>query len=175
MPRSRRIAQLVAALLAVVTVATGCASTGRRPSANSVVTSVSVPDRSRPTRGRSVPTSYGRQAASLAAAVPGCAAHPVSVSEPIRGLPVRTLFRLADSAATCSLRGRSAELLTFAGPTAQAATEARLRRDVAYYARGTGWVAVPVDLSEPVGQQSVVQDFALALSGQIVIGAAPAN
>lgn len=43
--------------------------------------------------------------------------------------------------------------------------------NTAYFAAGAGWLAVPIDRSEPVGQQSIVQDVALALHGHVGIGA----
>lgn len=42
---------------------------------------------------------------------------------------------------------------------------------IAYYAAGPGWLAFPIDLSEPVGQQSIVQDVALGLGDRILVGA----
>ena len=174
MREQRAVIRSIAALAlgAVVTATSGCVSTTSNPAIHTGVTSVATATPSHTSKPPSIPAAYGRSAASLAASVPGCSARPIAVASAVDDLPVRTLVQHVRSAAVCSLRGRAAELLTFPGPAAQAAIEAGLRGQVAYYAQGTGWLAIPVDLSEPVGQQSVVQDFALALRGKIVIDAA---
>lgn len=172
----RRRALLAASLLGAMLIAvTGCAShadtthpaTGRRVS----------PARTSSTTGPSAASSqtadYGRSARALAAAVPGCAARPISRAA-AKGdglVAARTVFAHARSAVSCSLQGRSAVLLTFDNPAAQAAAQDPLYPRLAFYAAGAGWVVVPLDVSEPVGEQSIVQDFALALAGHIVIGA----
>jgi hypothetical protein len=106
--------------------------------------------------------------------VPGCTAHDVNLQADATdlGLPYgRRLMRHALSGATCTLQGRAALLLSYASRQDEAEAAATAYGITAYFAAGAGWLALPLDLSEPVGQQSVVQDVALALDGTIGVGA----
>jgi hypothetical protein len=90
------------------------------------------------------------------------------------GLPrARQLLADAGSAATCTLQGRIAVLVSYPSRPAESAAASAARAITAYFAGGPGWLAVPVDRSEPVGEQSVVQGVALALGGQIRFGTGP--
>jgi hypothetical protein len=126
------------------------------------------------TDGGSGGAGHGDSAGELAAQVPGCAAHEVDLQSRATslGLPqVRRLLADAGSAATCTLQGRTALLVTYANRQQESTAATVADRMTAYFASGPGWLALPVDLSEPVGQQSVVQDVALALHGMIQVGA----
>ncbi len=116
---------------------------------------------------------YGIPAGQLAARVPGCGRHPVTARQAARlGFPRSDrLYPPSASGAECRLQGRSALLVSYAGDRAESAAASVAYRGAAYFAVGPGWLAVPLDLSEPVGQQSVVQDVALALNGRVLRGA----
>jgi hypothetical protein len=87
------------------------------------------------------------------------------------------VLTLAASAATCTLRGRTAVILTFTTAADQRRANAELARVDAYYAVGTTsgdrWSAAPEQVTAPSGEQSIVQDVALALRGLIQRGLAP--
>ena len=122
-----------------------------------------APAASRPVSG------YHTTAAALARQITGC--HPVPLTPRTAAQRLHLpAARDLGSAASCTLRGRTALVLTFTSRTSQAAVEAELRDRVAYYATGPGWSAAPTDTSERVGQQSVVQDVALALGGLVETG-----
>lgn len=175
----RTIVSVVALVAAVTGIGTaGCgssrAASGDRPTSvrpsrpTSKGTTMAVP------AGGSWPRPYGAPAQQLAARVPGCVPHAVSVRTgaiELRLPRARRLFAHARSAATCTLQGRTALLLSYPNVHSEAVAAGASYAITAYFAAGRGWLAVPVDLSEPVGQQSVVQDIALALGGQIRIGA----
>lgn len=115
-------------------------------------------------------SDYGMSAQRLAARIPGCA-HPVNAKTAIDALPrADGLLHGAESAAACTLQGRTAAVITYPTRQAESTAAAAAYADTAYFGAGPGWLAIPTDLSEPVGQQSVVQDLALALNGQILPG-----
>lgn len=105
--------------------------------------------------------------------MPGCAPHAVTVQSAATELrlPPGPPFTRARSAAACTLQGRTALLLSYPDEHAESAAAAFAYPNTAYFAAGAGWLAVPIDRSEPVGQQSIVQDVALALHGHVGIGA----
>ncbi len=111
-------------------------------------------------------------AATLAKRVPGCTPQPVRAGDSTAPGFARVpgVFTTAASAATCTLRGRTVVIFTFADQQQQARNEADLARVDAFFAAGNGWTAAPEDISEPVGQQSVVQGVALTLHGRIEFG-----
>lgn len=172
--RARRsaTAALTAAMLgSTLPLTAGCASsTTTRPRPTTTTTSVShsssAPARTGSTaETRSAPGSHSG-AEALAARVPGCTPQPLSVPAAANRLGL-TRPTQASAAAACTLRGLTAIILSFATAADQAATDRQLATRVTYYTTGTGWSAAPTDTSEPVGQQSVVQDIALALHGTI--------
>lgn len=116
---------------------------------------------------------YGVPATRLAAEVPGCTGREMNVhGDAGLGLPyARRLMTHALFGATCTLQGRSTALPSYASRQDEAEAAAVAYEITAYFAAGPGWLAVPLDLSEPVGQQSVVQDVALALHGTVQVGA----
>jgi hypothetical protein len=122
--------------------------------------------------GEHTQPGYGADAAALADRIPGCDPRPADLDGASRlGLPnMPRLFAHVLSAVTCALQGRTALLLTFRNAHDESVAAAPAYAMTAYYAAGPGWLAVPADLSEPVGQQSIVQDVALALGGQIMLG-----
>jgi hypothetical protein len=116
-------------------------------------------------------SAYHTTATALARQVTGCDPHPLSRHSAAQRLRLPDARDVA-SAVACTLRGRTALILTFTGRAEQGAVEGQLRDRVAYYATGPGWSAAPSDTSERVGQQSVVQDVALALGGLVETGGA---
>lgn len=111
-------------------------------------------------------------AAALASQVPGCSPAPLGTADASSpGLAaIPSLLRDASSAATCTLRGRTAAILTFARARDQSRAAALLRRVDAYYAGGRNWLAAPEQTAASAGEQSVVQDVALALRGTVSQG-----
>lgn len=103
----------------------------------------------------------------LAERVPGCSPRTRTATGAdlaSAGLaPAAASVRQASSAATGTLRGRTAIILTFTNARAQADAVAALRRVDAFYASGRGWVAAPEQINSTSGEQSIVQDVALAL------------
>ena len=174
---ARRV--VLSALALVATVSAGCASThanGSRPASRgeSAGSAQAGPSRAMARGGDTAHAGYGATAQRLAARVPGCAERDVDVptAGTDLGLPHgQRLITRASSAATCTLQGRTALLLSYSSRHDEAAAAAAAHEMTAYFASGPGWLAVPLDLSEPIGQQSVVQDIALALAGSIRIGA----
>lgn len=158
-----------AAAVAIATVllglTAGCAST---PAAGGAKQQTSPPLPTAAAAQRPV-SGYHTTAAALARQITGCQPHTLTPPAAAQRLHLPAARDLG-SAASCTLRGRTALVLTFTSRTSQAAVEAELRDRVAYYATGPGWSAAPTDTSERVGQQSVVQDVALALGGLVETG-----
>jgi hypothetical protein len=162
---ARAAATAINVLLLALTAA--CASDSRGAAA-AVRTSAPTAAASAPPRPV---VGYHITAATLARRISGCDPQPLRPGAAVLR-PRLTDFRDLYSAASCTLRGRTALILTFNRRAEQAAVAPQLRDRVAYYATGPGWVAAPTDTSERVGQQSVVQDVALALGGLVETGGA---
>lgn len=158
-----RAAAAAVATTLVLALTAGCAST----SAADGKSQASSPPPPAPAASRPV-SGYHTTAAALARQITGC--HPDALTPHTAGQRLHLPdARGVASAASCTLRGRTALVLTFTR-AAQAAVEARLRDRVAFYATGPSWSGAPTDTSERVGQQSVVQDVALALGGLVETG-----
>jgi hypothetical protein len=120
----------------------------------------------------------GGPALTLAGHLSGCTPAPLTSSDITSpGLATHpSVLAVASSAATCSLRGRTAVILTFADTRDRHRANTELASVDAYYATGTTggtpWSAAPEQISAVSGGQSIVQDAALALHGLIQRGAA---
>lgn len=178
MPETRSTSRRRAAAAAVVTLllglTAGCASTSASSGAStSAASSATHPTSSlRPAAAApSSPVAGYDTAAALARQITGCNPHVLSPHTAANRLHLPGT-RAIVSTASCTLRGRTAIVLTFTSRGDQAAINTELSGRVAYYATGTGWSAAPTDTSERVGQQSVVQDVALALGGLVETGGA---
>lgn len=174
---TRRVKTTTAALAALLLALAGCASgpaAARRSSTANTAAGTQSSGSAHPSPTTAA-AGTGTAARALAARIPGCTPQPRTATAAARlGLPdTARLFTGARDAVSCTLRGRGVVLLTYRSPAAQSAAAAVARASSAYYATGAGWLALPIDRSEPVGQQSVVQDVALALNGQILPGANP--
>lgn len=120
----------------------------------------------------------GGAALTLAGHLSGCAPAPLTsndITSP--GLATHpSVLAVASAAATCTLRGRTAVILTFANTLDQHRANTALAGVDAYYATGTTgglpWSAAPEQIGAVSGEQSIVQDVALALHGLIQRGAA---
>lgn len=161
----RAAAAAVATLLVGLTA--GCASTS---AADGAKHQTSSPRPAAPA-AQSPVSGYHTTAAALARQITGCAAGPLTPRTAAQRLHLPAARDLA-SAASCTLRGRTAIVLTFTSRAGQAAVDAELRDRVAFYATGPGWSAAPTDTSERAGQQSVAQGVALALGGLVATGGA---
>lgn len=118
-------------------------------------------------------SDYGVPVQQLARRVPDCAPHRVDAATVTRlGFPrAGRLLDPAMSAAACTLKGRTAVLVSYPTRRAESAAASAAYATTACFASGPGWLAVPVDLRDPVGQLSVIQGLALDLGGRIVFGA----
>ena len=112
---------------------------------------------------------------ALAGRVPGCAATAIRTRAELAATAPRLarnpqVFAAASSAAACTLRGNTAVLLAF--PTHERlshATAVLLRID-AFYAVGAGWAAAPAGMTASAVEESVSQEYALALHGRMAEG-----
>jgi hypothetical protein len=156
---------LAASLAAVLVLTAACADNSAAGGGNHQASS----SRAAPPAAPAPVSGYHTTATALARRITSCRPQPLTPQTAAGRLRITDSHDIA-SAAACTLRGRTALILTFADQPRQAAAEAELRDRVAYYAAGPGWSAAPTDTSEPVGQQSVVQGVALALGGRIETG-----
>jgi hypothetical protein len=132
-----------------------------------------------PSYAQSGQAYYGAPASTLAVRVPGCGRavtltrHEVLAEAPAL-VHAATSIAAAASISHCRLRGHTVLIFTFDTAAAQARTTAALSRAYSFYADGPGWSAAPASIPEPAAQQSIVQDVALSLGGQIRNGRAAA-
>lgn len=117
----------------------------------------------------------GQSAITLAERVPGCAATAIRTRAALASTAPRLagnpkVFAAASSAATCTLRGNTAVILAL--PTRDRLSEvaAVLHRIDAFYAVGTDWAAAPATAAASAVEESMSQEYALALRGRIVEG-----
>ena len=159
----RVFAPLTALVLCASLALTGCANASNGTAAGGATAHAASPP--------------GAQALTLAGRVPGCTPAPLSSSDITSpGLATHpTVLTMSSAAATCTLRGRTAVILTFASLGIQRRANTTLARVDAYYATGTAggtrWSVAPEQISAVSGEQSIVQDVALALHGLIQRGA----
>jgi hypothetical protein len=170
----------IVALLGASVVLTACAGRGNASSGAS-----SDPTAARSSAGSGAAASGapaqpavrgGDRALLLASKVSGCSPAPLnSTDSTAPGLATHpAALALAASAASCTLRGRTAVILAFTTASDQRRANSELARVDAYYATGTTagtrWSAAPEQIAAVSGQQSIVQDVALALRGLIETG-----
>ena len=122
-----------------------------------------------PTAGTtSAAARYGADAAALAATIPGCQSAKDLSSSQVRGVaqgPLTTAARSASSATECSLRGRTALLLTFTDQSSQDSAAKQVAAAERFYASGPGWLAAAVQPTDAPSDQSLVDAVAGALGG----------
>ncbi|MEO7289573.1 MAG: hypothetical protein ABI140_21890 [Jatrophihabitantaceae bacterium] len=155
-------------VLIVVPVLAGCAGHAGRSA------------RSRPPIGPApesrTAAGYGRDAASLTVQVAGCStAHDLRPNQiasisPALGRDQAALAAVA-TASSCVLKGHPVLLLAFTDVMRQQVTAAAARSWDAFYAAGSGWLAIAQDSQPGAAQESTVQSVAAALDGHIVRGA----
>ena len=125
--------------------------------------------------GRGQVAGGGQSATALAGRVPGCAVTAIRNRAALASTAPRLarhpqVFAAASSAAACILRGDTAVLLAF--PTRERLSEAGtvLHRIDAFYAVGADWVAAPAKVTASAVEESVSQEYALALHGRMAEG-----
>lgn len=101
-------------------------------------------------------TTYGQDAATVAAHVPGCTG--------IQAERAGDFIASASSAATCTIQGHKVVIYTWPSMQAEDAPISSLNGSQAH-ARGTGWTELITDTAAPDAQQSIAQVFVTALSG----------
>lgn len=121
------------------------------------------------------PADGGQSATSLAGRVPGCAATAIRTRAALASTAPRLarhpqVFAAASSAAACTLRGNTAILFSF--PTRDRLSEAStvLHRIDTFYTVGGDWAAAPAGVTASAVEESISQEYALALHGRMTEG-----
>jgi hypothetical protein len=111
----------------------------------------------------------------LAGRVPGCAATAIRTRAALTSTAPRLarhpqVFTAASSVAACTLRGDTAVLLAF--PTRDRLSEASavLHRIDAFYTVGPDWAEAPAKETASAIEESISQEYALALHGRMAEG-----